>query len=464
MSTLTSFRPVSSPQSSNNQYNNNNNNSKQNNSSSDIKTMIFESPFSAPITPPSESSPTIMTTAQTVLRAQAQALLFISDLYDQDSHTQSQFFLSLQYMHNAILSHGKIVITGMGKSFKIAEKLVATMNSLGIHASSLHPSDALHGDLGVIKPTDVVVMITASGNTPELLALLPHIPSGIPLLILTNTPDSPLAKHGSATLSAFIPKSLSEKAVYGLPAPTTSTTACLAVGDAVCITLAEMLVSDVKQRSSNFSKWHPGGAIGKDYKKEKKSASSSDTITASTNNNTTTSSSTTNSESSTKIEGDDNSTISDGENDDALNYERRINLISNRTTPWTRVGHISHKDLSSELSLLRKCAARDWVLVDSRYLIQTRDIFYVLEQYNDAINSGGGDDDSTTTTMSVSLQDFFISSDKNIEKHDIFMIHKHNESLLESFDISNIGIALLLDSKGTYSGLYYNGEEVGLIY
>lgn len=364
--------------------------------------------YDAPITPPGESSPLILATAQTVLRAQAQALEYISQLYESDEDTKRQFFLCLQYMHNAVLSHGKIVITGMGKSFKIAEKLVATLNSLGAHAASLHPSDALHGDLGVIKPTDVILMITASGNTPELSALLPHFPSGNPLLILTNAPDSPLAQKSAGVLSAAIPKKLSEKAVYGLPAPTTSTTACLAVGDAACITLAEMLVADVKERSYNFSRWHPGGAIGNDYQKESLNEGGS----------------------------------GDGRDGNNASATEKMELIKSRLVDWSKVGHISRTDFSSELALLRKCAMKEWVFVDSRYLVPTQAIFSQIEELR---NNSLGNDGMVDTQSLV----------QSIPTVDAFKIHKHSDSQLLSLDTS-LKVVLLLDREGTYSAIYNN--------
>lgn len=382
----------------------------------------FKDSFFTPITPPSESSPSILSTAQTVLRAQADALSYIADLYEQDSTTQSQFFLSLQYMHNAILSNGKIVLTGMGKSYKIADKLVATMNSLGIHATGLHPSDALHGDLGVIKPTDVVIMITASGNTPELFSLLPHIPQGIPILCLTNTPNSPLAHKSSAVLSALIPKNCNEKLLYGLPAPTTSTTACLAVGDAVCITLAEMLISDVKERSFNFSKWHPGGAIGNDYKRDKmmKSDKNNENLLQTV------------------------TTV-----DHVLGDEKaKLNFIQSKVTLWEKVGIVSESDISSELSLLRKCAGKEWIFVASRYLIKTSDIYKYLDEVNNQQAKGEGNSEINLCEIN-----------SPVEKFDAFLVHKHSIRNLDSLDIRHLTIALILDpSESEYIGIYYNEE------
>ncbi|KAF5094119.1 hypothetical protein D0Z00_003694 [Geotrichum galactomycetum] len=231
-------------------------------------------------------------------------------------------------MHNAILSNGKIVISGMGKSYKIADKLVATMNSLGIHATALHPSDALHGDLGVIKPTDVVVLITSSGNTPELLNILPHIAQGIPILCLTCTLDSPLALKSTSLLPAVLPKDLTENSVYGLPAPTTSTTACLAVGDAVCITLAEMLIGDLHQRRMNFGKWHPGGAIGQDFSKEQM-----------------------------KVDA---------------------NAIRAKITPWAGVAKIAAGSVANEAALWRLLASHTWMVYDDKKLIATSTVIAAL--------------------------------------------------------------------------------------
>lgn len=285
-----------------------------------------------PVTPPSESSPLILASASLVLRAQANALAHIAELYESDQAAQEQFFVSLQYMHNAILSHSKIVVSGMGKSFKIADKLVATMNSLGIHSQVLHPSDALHGDLGLLKPTDVLVLITSSGETPELVSLLEHLPSGLVKICLTCSASSTLACASSSILAAPVPEDMLEKSVYGIPAPTTTTTACLAVGDAVCITLAEMLVADAQMRKANFGKWHPGGAIGKDYE--------------SANAN-----------------------------------------VPQITTSWADIGILEKPsvDACSEISLLRSCAGRDW-LVTSNYttLVPTKAVAEILVQHHES--------------------------------------------------------------------------------
>lgn len=218
-----------------------------------------------PVTPPNETSTEVCSTGVSVLRAQARALAYLADLYEQDAETQRQFLAVAQAIHNAVLSGGKAVVSGVGKSFKIADKIVATLNSLGVHAVALHPTEALHGDLGILRAQDVLVLITSSGTTPELLTLLQHVPDGIRLACLTGSPQSQIARMCHGVLVATVPPEASEVAVYGLAAPTVSTTACLAVGDALCITLAEMLECDAKQRTANFGRFHPGGAIGQMY-------------------------------------------------------------------------------------------------------------------------------------------------------------------------------------------------------
>jgi D-arabinose 5-phosphate isomerase GutQ len=214
------------------------------------------------ITPPSEFSPNVFNTAQTVLRGQADALRYISDLYEKDEDSRHQFFKCLECLRESQLAHGKVILAGVGKSHKIADKIASSMISLGVQAISLHPQDALHGDLGVVRTNDVVIMITASGNTPELKTLSGHIPTDVTTICLTCTPNSPLCKMTNLVLGAYVPEELSEKTLYGVEAPTVTTTACLVVGDALTITLAEMLVTDHHQRRQNFGRSHPGGAIG----------------------------------------------------------------------------------------------------------------------------------------------------------------------------------------------------------
>lgn len=174
----------------------------------------------------------------------------------------ASFTHSLNLLTQTVQQGGKIVISGMGKSHKIGSKLVATLHSFGIPASSLHPSDSLHGDLGQVHRNDIIILISASGNSPELSALIRHLPEGLPLICLTCNNHSPLAKLATGIVYAPIPSQYSESELYGLPAPTISTTVSLAMGDALCIALYESLEKSLKVRHHNFNRWHPGGAIG----------------------------------------------------------------------------------------------------------------------------------------------------------------------------------------------------------
>ncbi|KAK9448244.1 uncharacterized protein V1518DRAFT_418441 [Limtongia smithiae] len=301
----------------------------------------------SPITPPAESAPaSLLGTAALVLRSQALALAHLAELYTADAPTQAHYTAAIQLMHNALVTGGKIVLTGMGKSGKIADKITATMTSLGVHAVALHPCDALHGDLGTLRPADVLVMITASGNTPELLALLPHVPESLPRICLTCAPDSPLARAASAILSAHLPPALSERELHGVPAPTTSTTACLALGDAVALTLAEMLAPDPDERRQSFARWHPGGAIGSDFRAAQSAMPSRPQI-------------------------------------------RHAGMV-----PWTEVGAV---DLDADtLDLLRAAAGKPWVCVAGARLFRARDLATAHSSAGSSVVDDDTDDSDDT--------------------------------------------------------------------
>lgn len=151
---------------------------------------------------------------------------------------------------------GRVIITGVGKSGIIARKIVATMNSTGTPAFFLHPSDAVHGDLGMVRGDDVVVCISKSGDTPELNELIPMFKRiGVKVVSLVGRVQSKLA-HGS---DIVLDASVDEEACPHDLAPTSSTTAALALGDALAIALLEQ-----RQFSKeDFALYHPGGTIGK---------------------------------------------------------------------------------------------------------------------------------------------------------------------------------------------------------
>lgn len=155
-----------------------------------------------------------------------------------------------------IKSKGRVVVTGIGKSAIIANKIVATLNSTGTPAIFMHAADAIHGDLGTIQENDVVICISNSGNTPEIKMLVPLIKRGSNSLIgMTGNLDSFLGKQSDFVLNTFVEK----EACPNNLAPTTSTTAQLVMGDALAICLLELKGFN----SADFAKYHPGGSLGK---------------------------------------------------------------------------------------------------------------------------------------------------------------------------------------------------------
>ncbi len=151
---------------------------------------------------------------------------------------------------------GRVVITGMGKSGLIGKKIAATLSSTGTPAIFLHPAEGSHGDLGTLTKNDVVIAISNSGETPEILAVLPLIKRfNLPLIAMTGKPGSTLGKQASAVLNVAVPQ---EACSLGL-APTASTTATLAMGDALAVVLLERNGFT----SEDFALFHPAGSLGK---------------------------------------------------------------------------------------------------------------------------------------------------------------------------------------------------------
>lgn len=151
---------------------------------------------------------------------------------------------------------GRVVISGVGKSAVIAQKIVATLNSTGTPAAFMHAADAIHGDLGMIQPNDIILLISKSGNSPEIKVLVPLIKSfGNTLIGMVGNTDSFLAIHSDIILNT----SVEQEACPNNLAPTTSTTAQLVMGDTVAVTLMEIKGFN----SDDFAKFHPGGTLGK---------------------------------------------------------------------------------------------------------------------------------------------------------------------------------------------------------
>lgn len=148
------------------------------------------------------------------------------------------------------------MVTGMGKSAIIAQKIAATFNSTGTPALFMHAADALHGDLGMVQADDAVIMISKSGDTTELKQLVPLLqPTGVPIIALVGRVDSYLGRMATAALDA----SVTHEACPNNLAPTTSTTVALALGDA----LAVCLMTQRGFTDADFARYHPGGALGK---------------------------------------------------------------------------------------------------------------------------------------------------------------------------------------------------------
>jgi arabinose-5-phosphate isomerase len=150
---------------------------------------------------------------------------------------------------------GRVILTGVGKSGIVARKLVATFNSTGTRALFLHPVEAMHGDLGMVSRDDVVLVLSNSGETQELTILLPSLKRlGSPLIAFTGRPNSTLGRASRVVIDTGVPR---EACPLGL-APTASTTAMLAMGDA----LAVALLTRRGFQASDFQRFHPGGSLG----------------------------------------------------------------------------------------------------------------------------------------------------------------------------------------------------------
>ena len=240
-----------------------------------------------------------------VLNTEAITLQCLTQLYStnriaQEGFTRAVAAIARRRGDGRAAPVGKLVICGVGKSGHIGRKLVATFNSLGVQSSFLHPTEALHGDLGQIGTHDTLLLVTFSGKTPELLALLPHVDPSLPLIVLTShtrpsdcelivrarTRAASIKGPGDGELGPPIvllpaPVHEPETISFGVPAPTSSTTAALSVGDALAIVASRELLArnhgwgghgNEKEPcpavgagagvAAVFARNHPGGAIG----------------------------------------------------------------------------------------------------------------------------------------------------------------------------------------------------------
>ncbi len=182
-----------------------------------------------------------------VIKLQSESIRNLVELVDENFETAIKLILD---------SNGRVVVTGIGKSAIIANKIVATLNSTGTPSIFMHAADAIHGDLGIIKKDDVIICISKSGNTPEIMDLVPFLKmTKNPLIAITGDTNSSLAKNSSVVLNSHVDIEICPNNL----APTNSTTAQLVIGDAIAATLVK-----IKGFTSNdFAKFHPGGSLGK---------------------------------------------------------------------------------------------------------------------------------------------------------------------------------------------------------
>lgn len=189
----------------------------------------------------------ILSTAKETILLESNAIANLTNLLN------SSFVEAVNFIFN---SKGRVIVTGIGKSANIANKMVATFNSTGTPAVFMHAADAIHGDLGNVQENDTVICISKSGNTPEIKVLVPLIKnSNNKIVAITGNPDSYLGKNADFLLNSYVEK----EACPNNLAPTTSTTAQLVLGDALAVCLLDLRGFT----SSDFAKYHPGGALGK---------------------------------------------------------------------------------------------------------------------------------------------------------------------------------------------------------
>lgn len=195
-----------------------------------------------------------MSSADEIKKYAIEALKIESQAIEQLTQYINDDFVSVVQL--ILNSTGRVVITGIGKSAIVAQKIVATLNSTGTPSIFMHAADAIHGDLGNIQKDDVVICLSKSGSTPEIKVLAPLVKSfDNKLIAITGGVDSFLAKQADFVLNTYV----ETEACPNNLAPTSSTTAQMAMGDALAVCL-------LKQRgftSKDFAKYHPGGALGK---------------------------------------------------------------------------------------------------------------------------------------------------------------------------------------------------------
>jgi arabinose-5-phosphate isomerase len=191
-----------------------------------------------------------------VLQDESAALQSAAQRYLSQPSLSDQIDQSIQLILDKTIAGGKVIVMGIGKSGKVAAKIAATLSSTGTPSIFVHPTEALHGDLGVVSPHDVVMALSYTGNTQELLEILPFFErKKIPVIGIGGNNQSKLAEKSKYWIDASVEK---EVCPHNL-APTTSTTLALAIGDAFAVSLMQAR----SFTTEDFAKNHPGGSLGK---------------------------------------------------------------------------------------------------------------------------------------------------------------------------------------------------------
>lgn len=197
----------------------------------------------------------IIDNASNILIEEALSINEAAQRLKTNTDSRNGYHQAVYLMFKSLDAGGKVIVTGVGKSGKIGEKIVATMLSTGTCATFLHPVEALHGDLGTVQPNDVVLALSFSGNTEELLMLLPSLKHrNIPVIGLGGNAKSKLARECAAWIDGYVKREAGD-----IPAPTSSTTLTLALGDALALTLAKLRTFT----TDGFALNHPGGSLGR---------------------------------------------------------------------------------------------------------------------------------------------------------------------------------------------------------
>ncbi len=197
----------------------------------------------------------ILTEVRRVLRMEGEAILASVERLASGAHADA-LARAVGILRGALDQGGKIVVTGVGKSGKVGQKIAATLSSTGSLAVFLHPTEGLHGDLGVVSPKDAILALSYTGNTEELARLFPSLKAlGVPIVSICGSGQSKLAQSSDAWIDGSVER---EACPHNL-APTTSTTLALALGDAIAVALMQLRDFDQKAFAQN----HPGGSLGR---------------------------------------------------------------------------------------------------------------------------------------------------------------------------------------------------------